>query len=110
MAHRLPTSKAREQFADLLNEVAFKGHRVLLHRHGKDVAAYVDASNNTTYHDAVLFGVNGSAAVGEGGWVGRNADGNPTTSILTNAFMEGGITLSDIGFTGCVSTVMQHTR
>ncbi|MGH7524651.1 MAG: type II toxin-antitoxin system prevent-host-death family antitoxin [Gemmatimonadales bacterium] len=45
MAHRLPTSKAREQFADLLNEVAFKGRRVLLHRHGKNVAAMVPADD-----------------------------------------------------------------
>ncbi len=43
--HRFPTSKAREQFADILNEVAFKGERVLLHRHGKDVAAVISADD-----------------------------------------------------------------
>ena len=41
MRHRLPTTKAREQFAELLNEVGFKGKRVILHRHGKDVVAKV---------------------------------------------------------------------
>ena len=45
MYHRLPTSKAREQFADILNEVAYKGERVLLHRHGKDVAAVISAED-----------------------------------------------------------------
>lgn len=45
MYHRLLTSKAREQFADILNEVAYKGERVLLHRHGKDVAAVISAED-----------------------------------------------------------------
>jgi len=43
--YRLPTTKARERFADILNEVAFKGERVLLHRHGKDVAAVISAED-----------------------------------------------------------------
>lgn len=38
---RITASEAREQFATILNEVAFGGERVLLHRHGKDVAAIV---------------------------------------------------------------------
>ena len=45
MHHRLPTSKAREQFADILNEVAYKGERVLLHRRGKDIAAVISADD-----------------------------------------------------------------
>jgi prevent-host-death family protein len=40
-SNRLPASKARERFADVLDEVAVKGERVLLHRHGKDVAAMI---------------------------------------------------------------------
>jgi mRNA interferase RelE/StbE len=39
--NRLSASKARERFADVLDEVAVKGARVLLHRHGKDVAALI---------------------------------------------------------------------
>ena len=39
--HRLAASKARERFADVLDEVAVKGERILLHRHGKDVAALI---------------------------------------------------------------------
>lgn len=45
MYHRLPATKAREKFADILNDVAFKGERVLLHRHGKDVAAVISAED-----------------------------------------------------------------
>jgi prevent-host-death family protein len=45
MRHRLSTTKARAQFADILNDVAFKGERVVLHRHGKDIAAVVSAAD-----------------------------------------------------------------
>jgi prevent-host-death family protein len=38
---RMAASQAREKFATILNEVAFGGERVLLHRHGKNVAAVV---------------------------------------------------------------------
>ena len=38
---RVPASKAREQLADILNRVSVRGDRVVLHRHGKDVAALV---------------------------------------------------------------------
>jgi len=38
---RVAASDARERFATILNEVAFGGERVRLHRHGKDVAAVV---------------------------------------------------------------------
>lgn len=40
MAH-LPSSKAREGFADTINRVAFGKERVVLRRRGKDVAAVV---------------------------------------------------------------------
>ena len=38
---RIAASEARENFATILNDVAFGGERILLHRHGKDVAAVV---------------------------------------------------------------------
>ena len=42
MAHnRLAASKAREKFADVLDEVSIKGERIVLHRHGKTVAALI---------------------------------------------------------------------
>jgi prevent-host-death family protein len=40
MAH-LPSSKAREDFADTINRVAFGNERVVLRRRGKEVAAVV---------------------------------------------------------------------
>jgi len=38
---RIAASEARDKLATILNEVAFGGERILLHRHGKDVAAVV---------------------------------------------------------------------
>ena len=38
---RVSASKARTDLADILNRVAYKGERVLLHRRGKNVAAVV---------------------------------------------------------------------
>lgn len=40
MAH-LPTSKARQGFADTINRVAFGKERVVLRRRGKEIAAVV---------------------------------------------------------------------
>lgn len=36
--HRLSTSEAREQLADLVNRVAFAKEAIILTRHGKDLA------------------------------------------------------------------------
>ncbi len=38
---KLPTSQARSGFSEIVNDVAFRGVRVVLQRHGKDVAAIV---------------------------------------------------------------------
>jgi len=38
---KFPASEARRRFAEILNEVEFKGGRVVLDRHGKPVAAVV---------------------------------------------------------------------
>jgi len=38
---RLNTTAAREDFADILNQVAYAGERIILHRRGKNVAAIV---------------------------------------------------------------------
>ena len=40
MTH-MTTSKLREDLADALNRVAYRGERILLQRRGKDVAALV---------------------------------------------------------------------
>ena len=38
---RIAVSEARLQFADIVNKVESGGERILLHRHGKNVAAIV---------------------------------------------------------------------
>ncbi len=43
--NRLNASEAREGFADLLNRVAYRGERIVLHRRGKDVAAIVSVED-----------------------------------------------------------------
>lgn len=37
----MPASRVRESFSDTLDRVAFGGERVVLQRHGKDIAALV---------------------------------------------------------------------
>ena len=34
-------SEARQNFAELINQVAFGGERIVIHRHGKELAAVV---------------------------------------------------------------------
>jgi prevent-host-death family protein len=38
---RLSASKARDEFSDALNRVAYKGERIVLRRRGKDIAVLV---------------------------------------------------------------------
>ena len=38
---RLSASSVREEFSETLNRVAYRGERIILERHGKDVAALV---------------------------------------------------------------------
>ena len=38
---RLTTSKARNDFADIINRVAYGGERIVLHRRGKNIAAII---------------------------------------------------------------------
>lgn len=42
---RLSASQARERFSEILNEVAFGHERLVLQRHGKDVAAVISAED-----------------------------------------------------------------
>jgi prevent-host-death family protein len=45
MPSSISTSKAREFLADIVTEVAYRGERVILTRHGKPVAAIVSAED-----------------------------------------------------------------
>jgi len=73
--------------------------------HGKSVPHYQQISNSS-----VTFGVNSQGAIDCGGWVCRNADGSLNPQVQTNELMEGGINLKDLGFTGCLSSFLPHTR
>jgi prevent-host-death family protein len=42
---RLPASQARERFSEILNEVSYGHERLVLQRHGKDVAAVISAED-----------------------------------------------------------------
>lgn len=42
---RLSASKAREEFAEVVNRAAYRGERTLLHRRGKDMAAVVPVAD-----------------------------------------------------------------
>lgn len=42
---KLPTSDARDQLADLVNRAAFRNERIVLTRHGKDVAVLVSVDD-----------------------------------------------------------------
>jgi len=45
-----------------------------------------------------------------GGWVCRDSAGNPTATVATNEFLEGGIDLLGLPFTGCFNSFLPHTR
>ena len=42
---RIATSDAREELAELVNAVAYGGARIILQRHGKDVAALISLAD-----------------------------------------------------------------
>lgn len=44
-SNRIPASKARERFAEILNEVSVRGDRIVLERHGKSVAAMISVAD-----------------------------------------------------------------
>jgi prevent-host-death family protein len=45
MAREVPVTEARKDLADLVNQVAYRGERIVLTRHGKVVAAIVSAED-----------------------------------------------------------------
>jgi len=54
---RIATTEAREELAELVNAVAYGGARIILQRHGRDVAALV------SMEDLERLGVELSATV-----------------------------------------------
>jgi len=43
-------SDARQQFAEMINQVAFGGERIVIHRHGKQLAAVVPIEDMNLIH------------------------------------------------------------
>ena len=43
--NKLDVTKARQAFAETVNQVSYKGERVLIHKHGKPVAALVPVAD-----------------------------------------------------------------
>ena len=63
-----------------------------------------------TTNSAVAFLVNGATDIACGDWACRSDNGSEQEVVNTNEFMEGGINLAELGFTGCFSTLLPHTR
>ncbi|GAA3735845.1 type II toxin-antitoxin system Phd/YefM family antitoxin [Streptomyces tremellae] len=45
MAHEIPVTQARAEFAELINRVVYGGERVVVTRHGKPLVALVSAAD-----------------------------------------------------------------
>lgn len=45
------TGEARDRFAEVVNEAAFGNNRVVLTRHGKDIAAVVPIADLEVFHE-----------------------------------------------------------
>jgi prevent-host-death family protein len=45
MAHEVPVTQARAEFADLVNRVVYGGERIVVTRHGKAIVALVPAAD-----------------------------------------------------------------
>src|SRR6266851_3612993 len=61
--------------------------------------------------NAFLLGVNtGATPIACGGWVCRDEMQSNSALVSQNEFMEGGVNLNELGFTGCVQTMFPHTR
>jgi uncharacterized repeat protein (TIGR01451 family) len=77
---------------------------------GKKTPPHYDQVSDQTTLAAVRQTFNATAPVGCGGWACRNADGTQTDSINTVELYEVGIDLAAVGFEGCISTFLPHTR
>jgi sortase (surface protein transpeptidase) len=58
----------------------------------------------------IPFFINDTAAIACGGWACRDSGGALTAVVPQFDFVEGGINLHDLGFSGCFNTFLPHTR
>jgi hypothetical protein len=77
---------------------------------GKKTPPHYELVDNALTLAAVQQNVNSVDAVGCGGWACRNANGTRTDTIAKNQLYEVGIDLAALGFEGCLSTFLPHTR
>ncbi|MCJ7492576.1 MAG: hypothetical protein MUP15_10590, partial [Dehalococcoidia bacterium] len=77
--------------------------------HGQSIPQYQPLTSGPAL-SAVTFGVNSTGPVDCGGWVCRDKGAGSSTTVDTNEFMEGGINFAELGFSGCISTFLPHTR
>lgn len=76
---------------------------------GPSVPHYENVSAIPAVAANVIVRVN-AVAVPCGGWACRASDGTQITTLGPNVFLEGAINLGGAGFTGCMATLMPHTR
>jgi hypothetical protein len=80
----------------LVGEVASEGCNAAFNGHPADVICAF--ANNSTINDA-------------GGWTHYTNNGQPTSQLLTNAFSEFGVDVTDLlGQTPCLASINVHTR
>jgi len=63
---RIPTSKVRDEFSETVNRVLYQSERVVLQRHGKDIAAIVPIADLTALQRLAARGSMGEAGGAEG--------------------------------------------
>lgn len=67
MAHEVPVTQARAEFADLVNRVVYGGERVVITRHGKAIVALIPAADLARLEPLDDPGAVESGAVESGG-------------------------------------------
>jgi sortase (surface protein transpeptidase) len=77
---------------------------------GGVVCSYEPAVTDPVLLSAVTVTVNAAGDIPCGGWVCRDKVGAPIAMVPQNDFLEGGIDLNTLGFTGCFHTFLPHTR
>jgi hypothetical protein len=70
---------------------------------------YEEVTDNAVL-SALEVVVNSGGALDCGGWACRDSSGASVPTIPTNGLMEGAIDLQQLGFNGCISTFLPHTR
>jgi hypothetical protein len=71
---------------------------------------YEVLSNLETVNPADFPNTVNTQSINCGGWACRDSKGNRVDTLAANQFFEGGLDLTELGFNGCLSTFIPHTR